>query len=110
MTAATHVDATPVVRALIDMGVTRTQIARAVGCDPQTVLCWLFGLPMNAQRREQWVLKLVEFAADVGMTQAQANERSGAAAGPAEDAAIGALRMLAALPQGNDGSAGERAS
>lgn len=62
-----HVDARPTLHALLDLGVSRTRIARAMGCEGQTVLCYLFGLPMNVARRPEWHLRLSTFAIDTGV-------------------------------------------
>ena len=67
MSSETYVDARPTLRALLNLGISRTRIARAVGCEGQTVLCFLFGLPMNVARRPEWRLRLSAFAVDTGI-------------------------------------------
>jgi hypothetical protein len=62
-----YVDARPTLRALLNLGISRTRIARAVGCEGQTVLCFLFGLPMNVARRPEWHLRLSRFAIDISI-------------------------------------------
>src|SRR5688572_13423851 len=83
MSATPNVDPRRILLALREVGQCNTRIGRAVGCDPQTVQCWIFGMPMHAIEEQRWAHRLIEFAVDLGMDLIEDSELLGATCPPA---------------------------
>lgn len=92
-----YVDASRAVLALLALRQSCSRIGRAVGCDTGTVRCWQFGQPINATRRQRWVLRLAAFAFAVGMDHVHDNEPLGRVRKfAAEEAIRSAIELLVA--------------